>query len=865
MGGGGVAEAAARRRTHQRRWRVTAAAKVEDCLWPLDRRDELTALVAGAAGIGPLGPGERFEWSYADVAPVLSARARARVPAVVRVGAGAGALLGVIAHTDSGTRVIGRNGAAVVCDAAALAGYLRAPVEPEARASVDATVARAGIDADRRAAVTDALLRASLGAERVAEGERLRPARPSMWAALRDAGIRGRAATSVGGYLVQLALVAGLWATVGARAVAADARGGSAAVIVAIIAALVGVRLLSSWTAGRLAIDGGGVLRDRLLHGLLSLDTESIRAQGIGQMLGRVVETEALESLALGGGLMAAAGAFELVTGAVILALGAAASWQLPLLAVWCAVAAVLAARVQRALTRWSGERVALTHDLVERMVGQRTLVAQQAAPLRHVEQDAALARYAATGRALDRAVAVLAIAVPRGWLIAAVAVLAPWLATASARPGAFATSLGGTLLVYGALRKLAQAFPALGGAFIAWRQVAAMFARAGAPTPPPATAREGAVASNEALISARGIGFRYPGRAEPVLSDCALEIRRGDRVLLEGPSGGGKSTLGALLVGLRVPDTGTLALAGVDQRALGLARWRGRVGAAPQFHENHVFSASLLFNLLLGRALAAAARGRRRGRGGAARARSRPAAGAHAGGARAAGGRQRLAAVARRTQPPVHRALVAPAARRARARRELRRARSRDARTRARLRPPPRRDAGRHRASVTVPGSRAGAILTTARGCCRYPRMGLVMIKVKLANFTDMQMAERGVIPRDSVRQVEIEALADTGAIAMAIPEDVAEKLGAPVVRRDTVRVADGRTLPVDYVGGVWIEVLGRCVTGDAIVLPRGTTPLLGAVQLELMDLVVVPATGEVITNPAHPDGPILPILAAA
>jgi len=34
----------------------------------------------------------------------------------------------------------------------------------------------------------------------------------------------------------------------------------------------------------------------------------------------------------------------------------------------------------------------------------------------------------------------------------------------------------------------------------------------------------------------------------------------------------------------------------------------------------------------------------------------------------------------------------------------------------------------------------------------------------------------------------------------------------------------------------------------------------LLGAVQLEMMDLVVVPKTGEVVTNPANPDGPLLP-----
>ena len=136
-------------------------------------------------------------------------------------------------------------------------------------------------------------------------------------------------AVAIGGYLAQLALVATLWGIVGARAVAADGHAGggpsSIAVIAGVIAALVATRLLSSWTAGRLAIDGGQVLRERLMDGLLALDTESIRAEGIGQLLGRVVETEALESLALGGGLTAAAGAFELATGAVILALGIAA------------------------------------------------------------------------------------------------------------------------------------------------------------------------------------------------------------------------------------------------------------------------------------------------------------------------------------------------------------------------------------------------------------------------------------------------------------------------------------------------------------------------------------------------------------
>lgn len=585
---------------------------IAGCLWPLDRRDELAARVAGAAGIGALGPAERFEWSHADVTPAFGAPARGAAPAVVRVGGGAGSLLGVIAFADDAVRVVGRDGEPVLCDAAALAATLRAPVEAEVRAGVEATVARAGVAEQRRPSMVSALLAASLGGLRIAEGERLRPARTSIWAALRGAGIRARITGAVAGYGAQLALVAGLWWLIGARAVAADAAGAAATAtwkVAAIIAALVGVRLVASWAAGRLAIDTGRVLRERLLHGLLALDTESTRAEGIGQLLGRVVETEALESLALGGGLTAAAGVFELGTGAVILALGIAAGWQLPLLAAWLAIAALLAAGVERRLARWTGARIALTHDLVERMVGQRTLVAQQPARLRHVEQEAALARYATLGRALDRAVAFLAIAAPRGWLIAAVAVLAPRIAEAVARPGAFATSLGGTLLIYGALRKLAQAFPALAGAAIAWRQVAAMFASAAsrsgeaAPAGDPAPADAQRAAPDAALVSARDLGFRYPGRAEAVLAGCALEVRRGDRVLLEGPSGGGKSTLGALLAGLRVPDSGTLALAGVEQRAIGLRRWRGRVGAAPQFHENHVFSNSLLFNLLLGRA----------------------------------------------------------------------------------------------------------------------------------------------------------------------------------------------------------------------------------------------------------------------
>ena len=142
---------------------------------------------------------------------------------------------------------------------------------------------------------------------------------------------------------------------------------------------------------------------------------------------------------------------------------------------------------------------------------------------------------------------------------------------------------------------------------------------------------------------------------------------------------------------------------------------------------------------------------------------------------------------------------------------------------------------------------------------------MGIVMVKVRLANFTDLQNLKQRRIEPEAVRSLEIEALVDTGAIALAIPEELAEALGVDVIGIDTVRVADGRTLDVAIVGGLYIEVLGRSMTGDALVLPRGTKPLLGAIQLEMLDLVVVPKTGVVITNPEHPNGRVLPLLRAS
>src|SRR5262249_24462153 len=102
--------------------------------------------------------------------------------------------------------------------------------------------------------------------------------------------------------------------------------------------------------------------------------------------------------------------------------------------------------------------------------------------------------------------------------------------------------------------------------------------------------------------LQASDLVFRYRDRGEPVLKGCNLEIRSGARLLLEGSSGGGKSTLAAVLSGLRAPESGLLLLNGLDRHSLGAEGWRRRVAAAPQFHEYHVLTGTFLFNALIGR-----------------------------------------------------------------------------------------------------------------------------------------------------------------------------------------------------------------------------------------------------------------------
>lgn len=101
----------------------------------------------------------------------------------------------------------------------------------------------------------------------------------------------------------------------------------------------------------------------------------------------------------------------------------------------------------------------------------------------------------------------------------------------------------------------------------------------------------------------------------------------------------------------------------------------------------------------------------------------------------------------------------------------------------------------------------------------------------------------------------VLVNALVDTGAMFLCVPESVSAQLGFDVeeVRRSLVTLADGRTIEVPVIDPVLIQFENRSYSTEAMVL--GDETLIGVIPMEAMDVVIEPRTQTMVVNPAHPN----------
>ena len=110
--------------------------------------------------------------------------------------------------------------------------------------------------------------------------------------------------------------------------------------------------------------------------------------------------------------------------------------------------------------------------------------------------------------------------------------------------------------------------------------------------------AEEGPAGSS---LRVESVSHAYAPDAPKALDGVRLTVAPGERVALVGASGAGKTTLAAVVSGLRTPTSGTVYLGGVPLDELGEQRVREHVFLVSQ--ETNVFAGSLLEDLRLARA----------------------------------------------------------------------------------------------------------------------------------------------------------------------------------------------------------------------------------------------------------------------
>jgi predicted aspartyl protease len=117
---------------------------------------------------------------------------------------------------------------------------------------------------------------------------------------------------------------------------------------------------------------------------------------------------------------------------------------------------------------------------------------------------------------------------------------------------------------------------------------------------------------------------------------------------------------------------------------------------------------------------------------------------------------------------------------------------------------------------------------------------MSVVYTELTLKNMMDIVFAERGYIKEDEVRQITVQAIADTGRWTIVINEETREKLGLLDHGLGEALLADGQKAEYPLAGPLEIWWKNRRFTCDALVIPDAPDILLGAFVLFGMDLTI-------------------------
>lgn len=344
----------------------------------------------------------------------------------------------------------------------------------------------------------------------------------------------------------------------------------------------------------------GLLLRRHMQSEALRLSPESQAAKGPTKFLGQALEADGLQHNALPGAFAALNSLID-----ILLGLGIALfiqQWLLGVFLLFClALNGYFSMRYAQSYRHWAGQRKRLSELTIEHMQGNRTRLLQSSSSDWHKLEARCLHAYWIASVQMDKLSLRLQALVPGLWLIGSCGILCVAIFMSLLSMVQLVALLGVVLLVWQAWQVFSDSVQQLAKSWHSWNEVKDLLDQSSATIVQAHSLTTIPENNLPSTLSANQITYGYAS-AQATLQAVNVHLQQGQQYLLQGESGSGKSTLLALLSGQANPRQGWILLNDRDLSSLGHRYWRHKICWVPQYHDNYLFSAPLLFNLLLGR-----------------------------------------------------------------------------------------------------------------------------------------------------------------------------------------------------------------------------------------------------------------------
>jgi clan AA aspartic protease len=130
---------------------------------------------------------------------------------------------------------------------------------------------------------------------------------------------------------------------------------------------------------------------------------------------------------------------------------------------------------------------------------------------------------------------------------------------------------------------------------------------------------------------------------------------------------------------------------------------------------------------------------------------------------------------------------------------------------------------------------------------------MEIIYADITLKNANEIALVKKGIMHESEVKSISVNAMCDSGAFMLAMPEHIATQLDLPQVESREFRMADGSAAKLPVVGPVWINFKNRQTVCFAVAT-KDSEVLLGAIPMEDMDVVLDMKNQRMDINPDSP-----------